>query len=410
MMFHIDLKLLTHLNRHKCSACYKQYKKWEHLIEHMRVSYHSFHEPKCGVCKKHCKSWESVREHLTGPLPKGQCANIFSTNGCELCLNIFDSSNALEMHKDSCRMTPALSPKCVQPGMEDSDDRVPGVVATDSSMENDEDQVAGVVDMDSSMENDDDHVDEMVVMDSSTGNDDDRGPEVVAMDCEMVGGGSDGSLDLCARVCIIDEDENVIFHSYVKPVIPVTNFRYELTGLKEDYLENAVPLMEIKEKVEEILYNGESLWKARLKGGKARLLVGHDLDHDLYCLKMTYPEHLIRDTAKYRPLMRTNLISHSLKYLTRMHLGYDIQSGAHDPYEDCVAALRLYKRMRSQPHLNGGFPGSSSSGGDVETTSKRNPFDPSGWRDLEKMSPDDLLNMSVPDYKCWCLDSRTVNS
>ncbi|OAY74519.1 RNA exonuclease 4 [Ananas comosus] len=339
------------IQRHKCSACYKQYKKWEHLIEHMRVSYHSFHEPKCGVCKKHCKSWESVREHLTGPLPKGQCAKIFSTNGCELCLNIFDSSNALEMHKDSCRMTPAF-----------------------------------------------------------TGNDDDRGPEVVAMDCEMVGGGSDGSLDLCAGVCIIDEDENVIFHSYVKPVIPVTNFRYELTGLKEDYLEHAVPLMEIKEKVEEILYNGESLWKARLKGGKARLLVGHDLDHDLYCLKMTYPEHLIRDTAKYRPLMRTNLISHSLKYLTRMHLGYDIQSGAHDPYEDCVAALRLYKRMRSQPHLNGGFPGSSSSGGDVETTSKRNPFDPSGWRDLEKMSPDDLLNMSVPDYKCWCLDSRTVNS
>lgn len=118
-----------------------------------------------------------------------------------------------------------LLKKCVQPGMEDSDDRVPGVVATDSSMENDEDQVAGVVDMDSSMENDDDHVDEMVVMDSSTGNDDDRGPEVVAMDCEMVGGGSDGSLDLCAGVCIIDEDENVIFHSYVKPVIPVTNFR-----------------------------------------------------------------------------------------------------------------------------------------------------------------------------------------
>lgn len=47
---------------------------------------------------------------LVGPLPKGQCAKIFSTNGCELCLNIFDSSNALEMHKDSCRMTPALSP------------------------------------------------------------------------------------------------------------------------------------------------------------------------------------------------------------------------------------------------------------------------------------------------------------
>ncbi|KAI3979887.1 hypothetical protein MKX01_042541, partial [Papaver californicum] len=29
---------------------------------------------------------------------------------------------------------------------------------------------------------------------------------------------------------------------------------------------------------------------------------------------------------------------------------YDIQSGTHDPYEDCVATMRLYKRMRAQAH------------------------------------------------------------
>lgn len=53
-----------------------------------------------------------------------------------------------------------------------------------------------------------------------------RGPEAVAMDCEMVGGGSDGTLELCARVCLIDEDENVIFHTYVQPQIPVTDYRF----------------------------------------------------------------------------------------------------------------------------------------------------------------------------------------
>lgn len=53
-----------------------------------------------------------------------------------------------------------------------------------------------------------------------------RVPEAVAIDCEMVGGGSDGTLDLCARVCVIDEDENLIFHTYVQPQIPVTNYRY----------------------------------------------------------------------------------------------------------------------------------------------------------------------------------------
>lgn len=54
--------------RHKCSACYKLYNKKEHLVEHMKVSYHSAHEPRCGVCQKHCRSFESLREHLTGEL------------------------------------------------------------------------------------------------------------------------------------------------------------------------------------------------------------------------------------------------------------------------------------------------------------------------------------------------------
>ena len=52
--------------RHKCIACFKQYKKKEHLVEHMKNSHHSVHQPKCGVCKKHCRTFESLREHVTG--------------------------------------------------------------------------------------------------------------------------------------------------------------------------------------------------------------------------------------------------------------------------------------------------------------------------------------------------------
>ena len=54
--------------RHKCSACFKQYNKKEHLVEHMKVSYHSVHQPRCGVCLKHCKSFESLREHVIGEI------------------------------------------------------------------------------------------------------------------------------------------------------------------------------------------------------------------------------------------------------------------------------------------------------------------------------------------------------
>lgn len=52
-----------------------------------------------------------------------------------------------------------------------------------------------------------------------------QGLQVVALACKMVGGGNDGSLDLCGRVCLVDEDENIIFQTYVKPKIPVTNYR-----------------------------------------------------------------------------------------------------------------------------------------------------------------------------------------
>ncbi|KAF3436335.1 hypothetical protein FNV43_RR23427 [Rhamnella rubrinervis] len=350
--------------RHKCSACYKQYKKREHLVEHMKISFHSVHQPRCGVCQKHCKSFESLREHLTGPLPKGNCSKIFSEQGCQLCLKLFDSSTSLNEHKEMCRL------------------RAPAHLGTmktpfaESQFE---------------------------ISDLNNRNHIVRGPEAIAIDCEMVGGGSDGTLDLCARVCVIDEDENLIFHTYVQPQIPVTNYRYDITGITEEHLRGAMPIKDVQDKILQILYNGESIGIVRLNGGKARLLVGHDLEHDLDCLRMNYPDHLLRDTAKYRPLMKTNLVSHSLKYLTRTYLGYEIQSGLHNPYEDCVSAMRLYKRMRAVDHQNKGIGASLPTN---YTQNGTNCFDSWKAKELEKMTPDELYQMSTSNYKCWCLDQR----
>ncbi|KAL9430878.1 hypothetical protein AB3S75_026134 [Citrus x aurantiifolia] len=340
--------------RHKCVACYKQFKRKDHLIEHMKISYHSVHQPKCAVCQKLFKSFESLREHLTGPLSKAHCSGIFSDRGCNLCMNIFDSPSSLIKHKEACSLS--------------------APVPVEKTLSNAESQkkISGAIDEKRSC----------------------RGPKAVAMDCEMVGGGSNGTLDLCARVCLVDEDENVIFHTYVQPQLPVTNYRYEVTGLTEEDIKNAMPLKEVKDKILEILNNGESTRRLMLDGGKARLLVGHGLEHDLDSLRMNYPDHMLRDTAKYRPLMKTNLVSHSLKYLTRTYLGYDIQSGVHDPYEDCVSVMRLYKRFRGQDHQ-------------VEEIGNQNPtgsFDSYKYKELEKMSPNELYQISKSDYRCWCLD------
>jgi len=50
-------------------------------------------------------------------------------------------------------------------------------------------------------------------------------PGAIALDCEMVGGGRDGSANICARVCIVDEHENVLLNTYVQPILPITDFR-----------------------------------------------------------------------------------------------------------------------------------------------------------------------------------------
>lgn len=88
-------------------------------------------------------------------------------------------------------------------------------------------------------------------------------------------------------------DYKLIGKYYIKFAFE-NSFRFEITGITEDNLVDGMPLLEVSKKIEKILYNGESVSRARLEGGKARVLVGHDLDHDLDCLKMYYPPHLIR--------------------------------------------------------------------------------------------------------------------
>ncbi|KAG9449978.1 hypothetical protein H6P81_009943 [Aristolochia fimbriata] len=344
--------------RNKCAACFRQYNKLEHLVEHMKNSYHSVHEPMCGICKKHCRSFESLREHLIGPLPKVECAKIFSSRGCNLCLTILDSPYALRVHRGSCQLS-----------------RAPAGLASQMSK----------LSITASYENETYY---------------NPRKQVVALACKMVGGGSDGSLDLCAKVCLIDEDERTIFQTYVKPQIPITNYRYETTGIRAEQVREAMPLKQVQRKIQDFLCNGEALWKIRTKGtGKARFLVGHGLDHDLASLGIEYPSTLIRDTAKYPPLMKTSKLSNSLKYLTQAYLGYEIQTGIQDPYEDCVAAMRLYTRMRGQVHPYEEYP---------HWVESQNKTLYGNWRqkDLERMSPEQILDISRSDYYCWCLDSK----
>lgn len=80
---------------------------------------------------------------------------------------------------------------------------------------------------------------------------------------------------------------------------------------------------------------------------------------------------------------------------------YEIQSGLHDPYEDCVSAMRLYKRLRAVDHQNKGIVASLATD---YTQNITNRFDSWKAKELEKMTPDELYQISTSNYKCWCLD------
>ncbi|KAJ8544962.1 hypothetical protein K7X08_017545 [Anisodus acutangulus] len=215
---------------------------------------------------------------------------------------------------------------------------------------------------------------------------------VVALSCKMVGGGIDGSLDLCARVCLIDEHERIIFHSYVAPNLPVTNYRYETTGIRPEHLRDAVPLKEVSRKIQDYLCNGEPIWQIRSRSGSARILVGHGLDHDLKCLDLEYPAIMIRDTSIYPPLLKTSKLSNSLKYLTKAYLGYDIQTGVQDPYDECVATMKLYMRMKSQAHKREDYPLAND-------PQNRNNF--ASWRQTIEPQEAQLERLEKPSYTKW---------
>ncbi|XP_062183463.1 RNA exonuclease 4-like [Phragmites australis] len=338
--------------RHKCAACFRQFNRMEHLVEHMRSARHSAHDPRCAVCGKHCRSFEALRDHLgvgASSLPKAfHCATAFAAQGCTLCIGVFPTAAELRAHRTRCQFSRTSTIHMSRLHISTRHHQPPP-----------------------------------------------QGGGALALGCKMVGAGSDGTLDVCARVCVVDERENVLFETFVKPLIPVTHYRYEMTGILPEHLRDGMTVKQAQRRVQDLLLNGEQPWKVRTSRGRARVLVGHGLDHDLDALGMDYPAFLKRDTATYPPLMKTSKLSNSLRFLTQTYLGYDIQTGHQDPYEgSCVAAMRLYRRMRAQPHPKD----------DADAAGADQAFPAWRQRELERMTPEELLQISTPDYYCWCLD------
>lgn len=154
----------------------------------------------------------------------------------------------------------------------------------------------------------------------------------IAVDCEMVGVGSSKESAL-ARLSIVDFHGRQIYDSYVKPKGRITDWRTSVSGIEPRHIRMARSFDEVQAAAAEIL--------------KGRILIGHDLGHDLGALELSHPAKDIRDTAKTPQFKKYgNGRKPALRNLAKQLLNVEIQSGAHSSVEDARVTMELFRRHK----------------------------------------------------------------
>lgn len=153
--------------------------------------------------------------------------------------------------------------------------------------------------------------------------------DVVALDCEMVAINKEDDSAL-ARVSIVDSSYDVLYDEYVKPDLPVYNYRTPVSGIRPSDLRNAKSFATVQREVRNLL--------------QGKILVGHSLENDFDVLEFRHPKKMIRDTQvhfrggrRYPP---------SLKKLASTKLGKNIQTGEHSSIEDAITCMEIYNNCK----------------------------------------------------------------
>lgn len=63
----------------------------------------------------------------------------------------------------------------------------------------------------------------------------------LAIDCEMVGTGPKGSVSQLGRCSVVSYEGDVVYDKFIKPPMPVTDFRTRWSGIRPRNLANATP-------------------------------------------------------------------------------------------------------------------------------------------------------------------------
>lgn len=155
----------------------------------------------------------------------------------------------------------------------------------------------------------------------------------IAIDCEMVGVGDGGYEHALARVSIVDFHGRQIYDSYVRPKEHVVDWRTRISGITPKHMATARSFEEVQLEVANLF--------------QGRIIVGHDLRHDLDVLILDHPRKDVRDTARFSGFKK---YGHgpkpALRVLAREILGVEIQTGQHSSIEDARVAMLLFRKYK----------------------------------------------------------------
>lgn len=157
----------------------------------------------------------------------------------------------------------------------------------------------------------------------------------VAIDCEMVGTGPRGRVSELARCSVVSYHGDVLYDKYIRPEMPVVDYRTRWSGITRQHMRKAIPFQVAQKEILKLL--------------KGKVVVGHALHNDFQALKYTHPRSQTRDTTYVPNLLnppglnvRTKV---SLKDLALQLLHKKIQVGqkGHSSVEDALTAMELYR-------------------------------------------------------------------
>ena len=164
---------------------------------------------------------------------------------------------------------------------------------------------------------------------------------IFSIDCEMVETAKGSEL---ARISIVNEALECIYDTFVKPAIPITDYKTKFSGITEDILKDvSTTLQDVQEKLKILL-------------PPKCIVTGHSLENDFHAIKLIHP-YVIDTSCIFTPLA-SPLCKPKLKKLTMELLSKEIQAGfdGHDSIEDAMACMRLVQlKLKKGPDLTISF-------------------------------------------------------